>query len=269
MSIDAVIFDCDGVLVDSEVCAIRGERRVLSALGLDYEHDAFVRRFVGLHDSSFFEALQGDFTTRLGRTPPEGWQDQVLAARAQEMAYAAAIAGADRALAAVREAGLGLAIASSSRAGELVDKLKRGKLWDLAAPHVYSADLVTAGKPAPDIYLLAAERLQARPERCIAVEDSVNGVRSARAAGMAVWGFSGGGHMSDDSAERLLQAGASGVAASFDALMAMALGANRAMNAPLTIREGVAGDIEPVRALLFSSWMSAYREIYGPERWLT
>ncbi|HEX6866908.1 MAG TPA: HAD-IA family hydrolase, partial [Caulobacteraceae bacterium] len=75
-------------------------------------------------------------------------------------------------------------------------------------PHVYSADAVAHGKPHPDIFLHAAQGLGVDPGGCIAIEDSVNGVLSARAAGMQVWGFLGGGHMDSDAARRLSEAGA-------------------------------------------------------------
>ena len=75
-------------------------------------------------------------------------------------------------------------------------------------PHVYSADLVERAKPHPDIFLHAAERLEVDPARCLAIEDSVNGVRAALAAGMTVWGFAAGGHVDAQGAARLAEAGA-------------------------------------------------------------
>ncbi|MEL7488068.1 MAG: HAD-IA family hydrolase [Pseudomonadota bacterium] len=107
------------------------------------------------------------------------------------------------------------AVASSSRAIYLQSKLERTGLLDLVAPHVYSAELVAHGKPAPDIFLYAADRLEADPARCLVVEDSVNGVAAGVAAGMTVWGFTGGGHCFEGHAERLIDAGAQWSAPSF------------------------------------------------------
>jgi HAD superfamily hydrolase (TIGR01509 family) len=100
------------------------------------------------------------------------------------------------------------AVASSSNAPQLEAKLKRTALWDHVQPHVYSADHVTHAKPAPDLFLYAAAQLGIAPRGCLVIEDSVNGVKAARAAGMRVWGFLGGRHMDAQAGARLLDAGA-------------------------------------------------------------
>ncbi|MEO1252707.1 MAG: HAD family phosphatase [Pseudomonadota bacterium] len=204
----AVIFDCDGVLVDSEVLAIRGERRALEALGLVYSPEEYVRRFVGLHDHAFLTALAADYKARLGRPAPANLEDEVLAGRRREMGALTAVVGAREALAGAREAGYRLAVASSARAHFLENKLRKTGLWDGAAPHVYSADLVARGKPAPDIFLYAAGKIGAAPAQCVVIEDSENGVKAGVAAGMTVWGFLGGGHVFDGHGDRLIAAGA-------------------------------------------------------------
>ena len=216
MSFEAVIFDCDGVLVDSEVLAIRGERASLGALGLHYSPEDYVRRFVGLHDGLFFDHLRTDYLAVHGRAAPEDFEELVLAGRRREMGGLAIIEGADRALIAARKKGA-IAVASSSRAHFLDAKLRRMGLFELAAPHIYSADLVAHGKPAPDIFLYAAEKLGLPPRDCLVLEDSVNGVKAGLAAGMTVWGFVGGGHCYEGYGERLLDAGAARVIADYNA----------------------------------------------------
>jgi HAD superfamily hydrolase (TIGR01509 family) len=129
------------------------------------------------------------------------------------------IAGADAALAAAKARYGRIAVASSARAVFLESKLKRMGLYDLAAPHVYSADLVAAGKPAPDIFLHAAGKIGADPARCLVLEDSVNGVRAGCAAGMTVWGFTGGGHCYDGYGERLAAAGAHRIVENYEAFI--------------------------------------------------
>lgn len=208
MSFDAIIFDCDGVLVDSEVLAIRGERAALGELGLHYAPEEYVRRFVGLHDGLFFDHLRADYLAAHGGPAPEDFEERVLDGRRREMAGLAIVDGADLALAAARERVGRIAVASSSRAHFLKGKLERMGLYDLAAPHVYSADLVANGKPHPDIFLYAAEKLECDPARCLVLEDSANGVKAGRAAGMTVWGFLGGGHCFDGYGARLAEAGA-------------------------------------------------------------
>jgi len=100
------------------------------------------------------------------------------------------------------------AVASSSTKEGLERKLRQVGLWPHFEPHVYSADHVANAKPAPDLFLHAADQLGVRPEQCLVLEDSVNGVVAARAAGMRVWGFLGGGHVHDGLGNRLTAAGA-------------------------------------------------------------
>ena len=215
MVFEAIIFDCDGVLVDSEVLAIRGERAALETLGLIYSPQDYVRNFVGLHDRAFFEALRVDYRVRHDGEAPEDFEDRVLAGRGRERHLLQPIEGADEALRAARRIVGKIGVASSSRAHFLTSKLERTGLYELAAPHVYSADLVAEGKPAPDIFLYTAEKLGADPARCLVLEDSENGVRAGQAAGMGVWGFLGGGHIFQGHGERLLEAGADRVSPDF------------------------------------------------------
>jgi HAD superfamily hydrolase (TIGR01509 family) len=205
---DAVIFDCDGVLVDSEILAIEAETTVLAEFGLDYDLEEYKRRFLGLHHHRFLETLDADFRARLGTPLPAAFPD-ALKARYEDMAHRIeAIEGVADAVAAL---GRAKAVASSSGAASLERKLRQTGLWDHFAPHVYSADLVARGKPHPDVFLHAAEALGVRPEACLVLEDSVNGVVAGLAAGMTVWGFSGGGHMDAAAEARLLEAGAAWV----------------------------------------------------------
>lgn len=219
MAFDAVIFDCDGVLVDSEVLAIRGERVALDALGLRYSPQDYVRRFVGMHDRAFFDALREDYQTLFNASPPGDFEERILDGRRRERDALQPINGAYQALRAARRHGH-VGVASSSRAHFLDSKLKRTGLFELAAPHIYSADAVSNGKPAPDIFLYAATRMGVDPARCLVIEDSENGVKAGCAAGMTVWGFLGGGHCFDGHGERLILAGAALLNNDFDDFMA-------------------------------------------------
>lgn len=202
----AVIFDCDGVLVDSEALAIEAELALLAESGLAYDRSEFVTRFLGAPDVDFEAALEADSRARLGRSLPADFLS--LVSRARREAYAGRLGevpGAARAVAAVRGQ---KAVASSSRVALLRDKLEMTGLAPLFAPHIYSTEQVARGKPAPDIFLFAAERLGVEPRNCLVIEDSLNGVRAGRAAGMAVWGFIGGGHCDAAFGEQLRKAGA-------------------------------------------------------------
>ncbi|MCB2112333.1 MAG: HAD family phosphatase [Parvularculaceae bacterium] len=216
-SYDAVIFDCDGVLVDSEALSIRGERSALGEFGLHYTPEEYVNRFVGLHDGLFFEQLRIDYNQAHGRYAPDDFEERVLDGRRRERDGLTVIAGADEALRLARATFAQIGVASSSRAHFLEGKLRRMGLYKLAAPHVYSADLVARGKPHPDIFSYTAERLGVEPARCLVLEDSVNGVRAGLAAGMTVWGFVGGGHCYEGYEDRLSGAGAARVVKSHKA----------------------------------------------------
>jgi HAD superfamily hydrolase (TIGR01549 family) len=210
----AVIFDCDGVLVDSEILAIEVEIVLLAELGLTYDPAEYGRRFLGLNDHAFREALDADCRTITGAPLPTDFLDrthrQRLMACQERLAEVAGAADAIAVLAKPK------AVASSSGADFLREKLRLAGLLEVFNPHIYSADLVERAKPHPDVFLYAAQQLNAEPAACIAIEDSVNGVLSARAAGMEVWGFMGGGHMDEPSGRRLTEAGASRLVSGWD-----------------------------------------------------
>lgn len=213
MEFSALIFDCDGVLVDSEAIAIQAERELLASWGLDYDFRTFVSRFVGLHNRDFYSALEDDADV-LGLKLPEGFGQQLQANNWKRYeADLTAIAGVADVVAAFSGV---LAVASSSEADKLVRKLEITHLHHHFTPHVYSSDLVKNGKPAPDLFLLTAERLGVDPDSCLVIEDSINGIKAARAAGMRAWGFAGGGHADEGLAQRLSKAGANAVFASHD-----------------------------------------------------
>ncbi len=197
----AIIFDCDGVLVDSEVLAHEIEARVLSGIGLHYDPHEFKARFMGMSDAAFRAALEADGQARLGRSilaeiqgPMDAQYKHAIDTRLT------AVAGAVDAVRAVTHV---KAVASSSQTAALEKKLRKTGLWETFAPHVYSAEHVTHSKPAPDLFLHAASTLGVSPADCLVIEDSVNGVNAAHAAGMRVWGFMGGGHMDAHSRARL------------------------------------------------------------------
>jgi HAD superfamily hydrolase (TIGR01509 family) len=202
--VKAIIFDCDGVLVDSEKLALAVELEVLAELGLTFERDDYVLRFMGLSTDAFHTAIDEEAKARLGRSiAAEVRGSERL--RQVMIAHLTEVPGALHAVAALK---LPKAIASSGSRAGLERKLKQTGLWEHFTPHVYSADHVANAKPAPDLFLHAAAALCIAPADCLVLEDSVNGVIGARAAGMTVWGFLGGGHAHDRLGSRLLSAGA-------------------------------------------------------------
>ena len=213
--IAAVIFDCDGVLVDSEVLAHEVETAILDAIGLHYDRHEFTERFMGMSDQAFYAALDADGRTRLGRSIVEEIRPRIN--EGMRMAVAERLREVPGALGAVSAVRKRKAVASSSTASRLDFKLRKAELYDHFAPHIYSADEVTHAKPAPDLFLHAASALATEPAHCLVIEDSVNGVRAARAAGMPVWGFAGGGHMTERLTARLSAAGAERIVADWRA----------------------------------------------------
>lgn len=216
MPIEAVIFDCDGVLVDSETIAARVGLRGARALGLNYSDAEYVNRFTGLTIEAYLSGLDEDHQQAFGTRLPDGFTDQLLKDAEAEMNNALEpITGVHDAISRIDAP---LAVASSSGLERLKSKLRQTHLYDIFTPHTYSGDQVENGKPAPDLFLFAANQLGVRAEGCIAIEDSVNGVRSAVAAGMRVVGFTGGGHCGADHHSFLSQAGATNVIGHMDEL---------------------------------------------------
>lgn len=217
-----VIFDCDGVLVNSESIYVEVERAILAEIGLVYDHGTFLTRFVGLNDGDFLAALEQDFSALGQGEFPAEFLPTARRRCAQRMETdLIAIPGLTELL----KAHTGpRAVASSSKTELLTHKLSLTGLAEFFGEHVYSADLVENGKPAPDLFLLAAERIRVPPRSCIVIEDSINGVQSGCSAGMKVWGFTGGGHADAGLAERLRVAGATEVFATFDELAASLTG---------------------------------------------
>lgn len=177
---------------------------MLAEQGLTFERSDYVNRFMGLSTDAFHTAIDDEAQKRLGRPIAKAVR-QSERLRAVMVAELTEVPGAANAVAGLT---LPKAIASSGSVGGLERKLKRTGLWDHFAPHVYGADHVANAKPAPDLFLHAAAALGVTPGGCLVLEDSVNGVKAARAAGMTVWGFLGGGHADDGLGPRLVQAGA-------------------------------------------------------------
>ncbi len=193
MSLPAlVIFDCDGVLVDSEPLSLAVLARSIRATGLTMSDDEIRAEFMG----PSLEQIEAGVTERLaaiGRTLPEGWLDGFLAGRAE--AFAAelrAVPGAREAVEGVRALGIDACVASQGRLTKTAMTLGLTGLSDLfPQDRLFSATMVAHGKPAPDLFLHAAAACGQTPERCVVVEDTVGGVRAARAAGMRVLGYAG------------------------------------------------------------------------------
>lgn len=205
MSARAVIFDCDGVLINSEVIYIDVERALLREIGLDLGVAEYQARFVGLSHADLVAEIRA-MCRAAGLTFPEDFDARHTAACTAR--FADELAPIDGAMALLEAHAGPRAVASSSTPEALSQKLVQTGLADYFSPHIYSTAEVDRGKPAPDVFLYAADRIRVAAKDCIVIEDSVNGVRAGKAAGMTVWGFTGGGHADQGLSDRLGQAGA-------------------------------------------------------------
>lgn len=209
--IRAVIFDMDGCLVDSEPMSLQTLAQMMAAEGLDTNMDELRRRFLGVSIQSIVshiaEVLERDDLPDFART----FEERLLARYPAELQV---IPGIPALLDDLASHGVAVAIATGSSVRRLGITLQVAGLTDRFGAMIFSADQVRHGKPAPDLFLLAAERLGIPPHACAVMEDSPHGITGARAAGMRAVGFVGGSHlhgMQDDHARRLTDAGAATV----------------------------------------------------------
>ncbi len=183
---ELVIFDCDGVLIDSERLAVRVDVEMLRDLGWPLTEAEVIERFVGRSDKDTKAAIQA----HLGRPLPRGWDEQIN--RRYRELFAAELVPVEGIAAALDAIALPTCIASSGTHDHLRYTLGLTGLYDRFAGRIFSAEDVREGKPAPDLFLYAAEQMKVAPDRCVVVEDSRNGVLAARAAGMRVLAYAGG-----------------------------------------------------------------------------
>lgn len=183
---ELTIFDCDGVLVDSERIAIRIDAVVLADLGWPLSEAEIIERFVGRSE----EHMVREIEAQLGRRLPANWeaayQNLYVTAFERELR---AVEGVVDALDRITSA---TCVASSGSHARIERSLRRTDLYGRFEGRIFSASEVANGKPAPDLFLHAAARLGVPPARCAVVEDSRYGVEAARAAGMAAFGYAGG-----------------------------------------------------------------------------
>ena len=200
-----LIFDCDGVLIDSELLACGAEAACLVALGIDVTVEDILERYLGIG----LTTMLADLEARLGRTQPALPADFADTLR---QAVAAAFEAGLRPMPGIETVLQALpqprCVASGSAPERLRHSLALTGLLPLFDPHIFSATQVPRGKPAPDLFLFAAEQMGVAAADCMVIEDSVPGVQAAVAAGMRVVGFTGGSHCRPGHAERLRAAGA-------------------------------------------------------------
>ena len=199
---DLIIFDCDGVLVDSEVLSCRCLSEVLAGYGISLGLDQALDLFLGRSMTAVL-----DHYKTIGRLDPERFSAELRAGvRAAFLSALCPIEGVSSVLEGLQ---IPHCVASSSDVDRISFSLSLTGLASHFDGRLYTSQMVERGKPAPDLFLHAAERMQADPSRTLVIEDSISGVRAGKAAGMTVWGFVGGSHyQSRDGKAILCEAGA-------------------------------------------------------------
>ncbi|MBM3218695.1 MAG: HAD-IA family hydrolase [Candidatus Rokubacteria bacterium] len=184
--IDLVIFDCDGVLVDTERIAVRVDVRVLAELGWTMTEAEVVERFMGRSDAHFVSEVEA----HLGRPLPGDWETPYQSW--YRRAFEAELTPVDGIVEALDAITLPTCVASSGTHERIRFTLGLTGLYPRFDGRIFSVQDVVNGKPAPDLFLHAAKSMGVEPARCIVVEDSRYGVAAARAAGMRALGYAGG-----------------------------------------------------------------------------
>lgn len=187
MMFEAVLFDCDGVLVDSELITHGVLRELLAESGWDMPLQECMHHFIGRTVRSQAALIE----SRTGRPLTDEWMRIFYARRDQQLhARLQAIAGSLEAVRAAHElTGGRIACASGADRGKLELQLAKTGLAPWFGPHVFSGHELPRTKPAPDVYLAAARSLGTAPGRCLVIEDTPTGVTAGVAAGASVWGY--------------------------------------------------------------------------------
>lgn len=199
-AVGLVIFDCDGVLVDSERLVDQIEAEYFTSLGFHTTADEVRRLFKGKTVQQVIDAVE----TRLGRPFPASlaydWGTSVALGLAQELR---AVPGVEGVIQRLQAAGVPVCVASQSPLPRVRLSLRVTHLDRYFGERVFTASMVTSPKPAPDLFLFAAQRMGIDARDAVVIEDSPSGVLAARAAGMRVFGYA-----ADEDAGALQDAGA-------------------------------------------------------------
>jgi HAD superfamily hydrolase (TIGR01509 family) len=186
---DLVIFDCDGVLIDSEVISARMLIAELKGYGVIIDTAYVAQHFLGRSYPVVLDQIQKEF----GITLPDGFEAEY---RARLMAaFEADLKIMPGVREVIEQLRVPYALATSSSPPRLAQSLLMVELAGLFEDRTTTSKEVSRGKPAPDMFLLAAQKNGVSPERCLVIEDSLAGVQAGLSAGMTVWRFVGGSHL--------------------------------------------------------------------------
>ncbi|MCP4316388.1 MAG: HAD family hydrolase [Hyphomicrobiales bacterium] len=201
---DLIIFDCDGVIVDSEIIAAQQEAKLLTDAGYPIEAMDLAERFSGMNWKNILLEVEKEANIPLQASLLDK-SEKLLDAR-----LAKSVKGIEGVRQAAIRVNLPRCICSNSMPERITAMLKRTGYLELFAPHIFSAAVIgeKRPKPAPDVFVHAAREMRVDARRTVVLEDSVHGIGGARAAGMRVIGFTGASHTYPSHADRLTEAGA-------------------------------------------------------------
>lgn len=186
-----VIFDCDGVLVDSEPISVEVMVAEFAKAGVAMDAEYVYRNFLGRSMATVVEVAREEFSFAIGEAFLTSLRTHLYERFRQDLKP---ISGLHAALDDLQKAGISWCVASSSQPDRIALSLTVTGLIERFQPHIFSATMVKNGKPAPDLFLYAAEKMAIPPHQCVVVEDSPAGLAAARAANMTALAFTGGGH---------------------------------------------------------------------------
>ena len=184
-----VIFDCDGVLIDSEVISATMLIAELKGYGVEIDREFVSRQFLGRSYPVVMKEVRETFGINLPEQFEADYRARLLAAFERDLKIMPGVADT------IAKLGVPSCVATSSSPERVSRSLQQVALAEVFGPRVFTASQVARGKPAPDLFLFTAARMGVAPEHCLVIEDSLNGVRAGLAAGMEVWRFTGGSHL--------------------------------------------------------------------------
>lgn len=183
---DGIIFDCDGVLVDSERIGVHIDRAVLAEVGLNFTVEEVVSTFMGKSDKHFVDTVEA----MIGRPVPDGWLQEI--SKRYQTAFETELTAVPGIVEALDSLQLPHCVASSGTHEKMRFTLGKTGLLNRFENKLFSATQVERGKPEPDLFLYAANQMGWEPSRCLVVEDSHAGVMAGLSAGMKVAAYAGG-----------------------------------------------------------------------------
>ncbi len=189
MDFDLVIFDCDGVLIDSEIISARMLVAELAGMGVSIDTDYVAQHFLGRSYPTVMKVIQQDFGVKLTPDFEEAYRSRLLAA------FETGLKPIPHIHEVLAQLSVPWCVATSSSPARAKQSLRITGLSEVVGTRLFTASEVANGKPAPDLFFHAAAKMGTAPARCLVIEDSLNGILAARAAGMTVWRFIGGSHL--------------------------------------------------------------------------